>query len=242
MVWGWNSERYSDSRIHFWGDGYDFTLKGVQAKEKWKPIAYNPHFKIDEITKPQTNVRLGYFIKDNLELSIGVDHMKYVMVQGQSANISGRIDTQSDFDGIYDNTPIDLRANFLMFEHTDGLNYGNIELAYFKRINSWLKIPENRYINLDGYVGGGAGLIIPKTNSTLMERERYDEFNLAGFGLGGKLGLNVALFRWVILRYEWKMGYIDMPNIRTTHDKNDHASQSFFFTENLFTFGFQHRF
>lgn len=41
------------------------------------------------MTISQTNFRLGYFISDDYNISIGVDHMIYVMVQSQSVRITG---------------------------------------------------------------------------------------------------------------------------------------------------------
>lgn len=86
------------------------------------------------MTIPQTNFKLGYFITDHYSISIGEDHMKYVMTQNQTANLSGEIDypashPSSQFNGIYNNTPTVMSENFLMFEHTDGLNYVYSEFA-----------------------------------------------------------------------------------------------------------------
>ncbi len=41
------------------------------------------------MTISQTNFRLGYFISYDYNISIGVDHMIYVMVQSQSVRITG---------------------------------------------------------------------------------------------------------------------------------------------------------
>lgn len=242
LLWGWNKGIFSNSKIHFKGDNYNFTLHDVSAKDKFYNVRLDPHLTPGNLTLPQTNLRIGYFIKDDLELSFGVDHMKYVMENGQSVPIDGYINTGSVYDGVYNGEKIVLDPEFLLFEHTDGLNYGNIELTRFRRINQWLHIPENKYANLDGYIGAGAGLLVPRTNTTLLENERYDEFNVAGFGMSAKIGFNLELFRWMIFRYAWKLGYINMPNIRTTQFKSDKANQAFIFSENLFMFGVQHRF
>ena len=62
---------------------------------------------------------------------MGTDHMKYVVVENQTAVISGEIaESISRFDGTYDNDKILLSPDFLHFEHTDGLNYWNIEVRY----------------------------------------------------------------------------------------------------------------
>jgi hypothetical protein len=45
------------------------------------------------------------------------------MAQNQVANITGNINTGTPFDGVYNRTPTEITENFLMYEHTDGLNY-----------------------------------------------------------------------------------------------------------------------
>jgi hypothetical protein len=80
IFWGGNRESYSSSDIHFKGDDYDFTLYDVQAHDKakgWHLDYVNPA----RMTIPQTNLRIGYFINDHYNISIGFDHMKYVMTQ-----------------------------------------------------------------------------------------------------------------------------------------------------------------
>ncbi len=242
LLWGWNKERFSDSKIRFQGNNYDFTLTGVKAEDKYEPFKKDPHLTLGRVTIPQTNFHIGYFIKDNVEFSMGVDHMKYVMVQNQRVTLNGTIQNNSAFDGVYQNESFLLTEDFLQFEHTDGLNYLYAELAFYQNMNSWLKIKNQKNFNLYGYAGGGLGAVVPKTNTTLLDFERYDEFHLSGFGLSGKLGFQADVWNWLSFRYEWKVGYINMPSVRTTPSKEDKASHSFFFTENAFMLGLQHTF
>jgi hypothetical protein len=53
--------------------------------------------------------------------------MKYVMRNYQDVTINGQINVGSGYDGSYSGETINLKPNFLQFEHTDGLNYENIE-------------------------------------------------------------------------------------------------------------------
>lgn len=100
FYWGWNRGHFSKSDIRFKGTDYDFTLSDVRSKDKPKPFGIY-YFKPDEITIPQTNFRLGYFIRENYTISLGVDHMKYVMTNNQTVKINGDINIGSDFDGNY---------------------------------------------------------------------------------------------------------------------------------------------
>ncbi len=240
IYWGWNRGYYSDSDIRFKGDGYDFTIKDVSAHDRQTPVAFDPY--ITEMTIPQTNFRLGYFINDHYDISIGVDHMKYIMTQDQAVNIYGNINNGSDFDGTYNGEEIILTEDFLMFEHTDGLNYVNIEVNRNDNIFGLLKMKVNPdKIQLNTVGGVGVGILYPKTNTTLMGFDRYDEFHVAGYGFSGKIGLNLTLFKYFFIQTEGKVGYINMPDIRTTQSKTDKAQQDFMFFSNNITFGAKFR-
>ena len=236
VYWGWNRANYSNSDIHFKGSNYDFVLKDVEAKDKPSPFAYDPYFKIDEITIPQTNFRIGYFFHDNYNVSIGIDHMKYVMKNYETVLIDGMINTGGEFDGTYANDPILLTYDFLKFEHTDGLNYVNIEVNRFDSLNKWLKINSKDFV-FALTEGLGIGVLYPKTNTTLLGKEKYDEFHVSGYGLSAKVGLNLTAFKYFFVQSEFKGGYINMSNIRTTADKIDEASQKFTFFEKNIVFG-----
>ena len=224
--WGWNRGYYSNSDIHFKGDGYDFTLRDVEATDRPTKFGLNPYFSPGDITLPQTNFKIGYFIADNLSLSFGVDHMKYVMKNNQTVHRKGTIATGGEFDGVYDGD-IDLTdQKFLKYEHTDGLNYINLEINKFTHLTHLL----NGKLNLSYLMGAGVGFTYPKSNVTLMNNKKHDDFNVAGYGADVKIGLNLAYDR-VFLQSEYKFGYVNMPNIRTTHDSADSASQHFTFQE-----------
>ncbi|MEQ9187440.1 MAG: hypothetical protein RLP15_06865 [Cryomorphaceae bacterium] len=230
--WGYNRGWFSTSTIHFVGANYDFTLQDVVAKDRQTPFAVDVYLNPTKFTILQYNYRLGFFVDQHWDVSLGVDHMKYVMYQGQSASIRGEIiDSGTRFDGTYDDETIELVSDFLMFEHTDGLNYVNAEL---RRFDEW-KDFGNISINLTE--GAGFGVMIPRTNTTLLRKERYDEFHLAGFGCGAMVGINLTFWNRFFLQSELKTGFIYMPDIRTTHDKQDRADQHFFFLQSNVVIG-----
>jgi len=53
-----------------------------------------------------------------------------------------------------------------------------------------------------------------------------------------RIGASIADGAMAFLRAEYKGGFIDMPDIRTSSDSKDRASQHFFFTELVTAFGF----
>lgn len=225
--WGGNIANYSRSDINFKGDNYNFTLDNVLAEDKPKGFHID-YINPTRMTIPQTNFRMGYYFTDRYSISFGVDHMKYVMVQNQTVNITGTID------GIfYDNEPKVMTEDFLMFEHTDGLNYVNTELSRLDDISSIFNLNTD-HLQVNTVVGAGIGLLYPKTNTTLMGRERYDEFHVSGYGASLKAGLNLTFLKHFFIQAELKGGYINMQDIRTTAEKTDSASQHFnFFQQNI---------
>jgi hypothetical protein len=230
--WGWNRAKYSNSDIRFKGDGYDFKLLDVAATDRQTEFKADTYFGINTITIPQTNMRFGYFITDNLCITAGVDHMKYVMVQYQEVAFEGNIDNK-DYSSLVEDGKIVLTPNFLTFEHTDGLNYINAELEYHQGIY------HKGFFNLNVLAGAGFGAMMPKSNVKLMGYPRNDEFHLAGLGTDIKIGVEILFWKYFFLRYEGKLGYINMPDIVTRKASiEDRASQEFFFAAMDGMFGF----
>ena len=240
FYWGWNKSQYSYSDIQFKGDDYNFTLYDVAAQDRqtpWDPGVYlNP----GSMTIPQTVARIGYYFHDNWNLSMGVDHMKYVMVGTQAVTIDGYIDLQdplTQFNGVYENSPLMIDEDFLQFEHTDGLNYINLEITRVDNLGDFFKW-DSKKIQLNILEAFGAGVLYPKTNSTLLSKERYDDFHLSGFGISFKGGVNLTLFDHFFVQGEIKTGYMNMSDIRTTTSTADSASQEFFFFQRNISFGY----
>jgi len=232
--WGWNHDKYTKSNLHFIGTDYDFTLKKVKAVDRQSPMAYDPYLRINQITIPQYNFRIGYFLTNNINISIGADHMKYVMVQNQTVKIDGNIaNSGTKYDGIYYNSDINLTKDFLKFEHTDGLNYLNTEVNKFGSIK---EISKN--LNFNYTFGIGAGVLYPRSDVTLLNNARNDKFHIAGYGISTKAGLNFTFFKYFFIQPEFKIGFINLPDIRTTMYKRDKAKQQFGFMQGIAVFGF----
>ncbi|GAB3725007.1 hypothetical protein [Flavobacterium koreense] len=252
FFWGGNRESYSKSDIHFTGQNYDFTIHDAVADDKpkgWHVDYINP----GAMTIPQTNFRMGYFINDHYNISLGLDHMKYVMRQRQIANVSGYVNLPSSesgsiYNNTYNNSPINFFENytgldtsptppFLTFEHTDGLNYINTEFCRVDDVSKVFKIANTDKFQLNVTEGIGLGLLYPKTNSRVLGKQRYDDFHVSGYGISAKVGLNFTFFKYFFVQTELKAGYIDMNDIKTTNENTDKASQHFLFLQRIIAFG-----
>jgi hypothetical protein len=239
IYWGWNRAYFTKSNLHLKGSNYDFTLQKIVAKDRQSPFSINQYFNPLEMTIPQYNFRVAYFFKHNWQISVGFDHMKYVMKENQIVQIDGEIhESNSNYNGIFQNDSIKLTDDFLSFEHTDGLNYANIEMRRMDNLFEFL----NPKIELNSIVGAGAGIMTPKTNTHLMNYKRYDEWHLAGYGFSSIVGFNLSIYKFFFVQSELKAGFINMPDIRTTEFNADRGQQHFWYLQRNLVFGFRYTF
>lgn len=241
ISWGGNRDLFTKSDITFTGENYNFTIKDVEGLDKpkgWHLDYANPK----KMTIPQTNFKVGYYISDHYAISFGVDHMKYVMKRNENKILDGYIslpntELGSIYNGTYNNETFYVSEDFLKFEHTNGLNYVYLEFARVDDISSIFKIQNTDKFQLNITEGLGGGLLYPKTNTALLQKDRYDEFHIAGYGVSANVGLNFTFFKHFFLQLNLRGGFINMPDIRTTINPNERASQKFFFLQRIISFG-----
>ncbi|WP_167459536.1 hypothetical protein [Pedobacter jejuensis] len=241
--WGYNHSWYNKSDIRFQGPNYDFTLKDVVAHDRQSKLSWaylNPGL----ITVPQYNIRVGYFIKDNYSISLGWDHMKYVMDIPQNVaitgNIGANISTQNVSTGLmagnYNGQTINVKESMLTYEHTDGFNYANVEVERYDDI--WVAPGGNTSLTLE--TGIGAGLMVPRSDVRLFGLGRNNNFNVAGYGVSAKLGLKFYVWKNIYIQNTTKVGATNLKNVHTTgFNDSDKASQKINYLENMWVVGVQ---
>lgn len=206
--WGWNRSAYTNSTLHIKGEDYDVTLHKLKAKDRPSNVSLYNYLRADRITIPQTNLRVGYYLRDDLAVTVGIDHMKYVMVQNQVAKVTGVVEHEGKYQSAYNGNMV-IADDFLKFEHTDGLNYVNVE---FEKLGNIFKTADEK-LHIGYLYGLGLGIMVPRTNTTFLDYDRNDRFHLSGFGTSAKGGVQITLLRKLSFRFETKMGYINMPDI-----------------------------
>ena len=243
ITWGWNRDFFSKSDLRLTGENYDVTLQKIVANDRQSPFTFRQYFQPNQITIPQYNFRLGYGLRKNWSISFGFDHMKYVMVNNQQITLNGTINQgNNQYNGTYNNSNFTVKENFLTFEHTDGLNYLNLELRKnhtVTNLNQWIK---SKYTDLElqVYGGFGAGIMFPRTNSKFLDFDRNDKFHVAGYGLASVCGIHFILHKYISAKMEVKSGFINMPRIRTTPSKSDNGKQNFYFLQENISFGLRY--
>lgn len=241
--WGYNFSWYDTSDISFKGPGYNFTLKDVVAHDRPSKLSLD-YINPLQITIPQFNFRFGYFFKDNYSISLGWDHMKYVMDIPQTVKVEGYINsTISDpviatgnYAGTFNDTPLNVKDDMLSFEHTDGLNYVSTELERYDDI--WVAHSQKNMLTFE--TGIGMGFVIPRTDAHLFGVGQNNFWNFAGYGISAKAGLKFNLTKRFYIQNTTKIGYMNLPRIHTTgRNSIDGASQSIRYTENFTALGYQ---
>ena len=189
------------------------------------------------MTIPQTNFRMGYFINDHYNISLGIDHMKYVMLQNKTVTYSGNYPNAESYNENPNGNQLTLDESFLTFEHTDGLNYINTEITRVDDFSHVLKLPNIDKFQINTLGGIGIGLLFPKTNATVLSKERHDDFHVSGYGASAKVGLNFTFYKHFFIQTELKGGFINMNDIKTTALNEDTAEQQFWFLQRIIAFG-----
>jgi hypothetical protein len=212
FYWGYNRSAFTSSDMHFQGDNYDFILSDVKASDRPSKVEIDPYLHIGKFTIPQYNYRLGYFLSGRISVSLGMDHMKYVMDLGQKVTISGFINTEDKYQGAFSNQEILIGNRFVYLEHSDGLNYASAELDY------WLPVwqSNNEKFDVQFMAGAGLGLCIPKTVAVVMDEQLDNRFHVAGWGISSKAGFRTTFFTHFFYEISAKTGYVWLPNVLTT--------------------------
>ncbi|MFK8055553.1 MAG: hypothetical protein AB8F78_05480 [Saprospiraceae bacterium] len=230
--WGWNEDRYTKSDIQFIGDNYDFTLSDVKGTQRQEKFTVNRFLNPATVSIPQFNFRLGYYLSNDFDIFGGVDHMKYVVLEGQNVPISGSIrNSETVHDGEYAGELKEITNDFLDYEHTDGLNF--VFIGARKSHTFFTK----KWVSLGAYETFAVGVMRPRSDVTLLGKERHDEYNIAGLAFSASGGLELGLWRHFFLQSEMKGGFTTMPWIRTTFEKADKAKQNFWFGQAVVQFG-----
>ncbi|MBP6313506.1 MAG: hypothetical protein KA408_14620 [Flavobacteriales bacterium] len=240
VYWGYNRSMYSWSDIHFDGSNYDFTLRHVQASDRPVPFSVKEYFDPKNIWIPQYNYRLGYFLKDRWAISLGLDHMKYVVDQGQIVRMDGTVSPERSARYGADaglSRDVVIEPELLTYEHSDGLNLLSVDLDHYDLL--WKSKNERYYLRV--YEGLHAGPVIPRTDVRLFGEGINNRFNIAGYGVGAQVGLHLTFLKHFFIRNTLKAGWIDLPNVLTTGESEDRAGQHFWFVQHAVVLGGQFR-
>jgi len=238
FYWGYNRSFFSNTNLHFTGPNYDFTVYNVKGSDK--PTSFGTvYFNPSSFTIPQYNYRVGFFLTDRVAVSLGMDHMKYVMTGGQNATISGVVSSEASekYAGSYLNKPIKVEDDLLTFEHTDGFNFASIELEYLQPVVSFW----NKRFTLYWNAGVGGVWVITKTNVKVFEDGLDNNFHMSGYALALKTGPRLEYRNRIFLAGEVKGGYASLPSVLIKNDAPEVGDHNISFGEYYVVLGVNFR-
>ena len=229
FYWGYNRSYFSKSDIHFKGPDYNFTLYDVEAHDRPAEFDPNVYLNILKLTIPQFNIRTGYFVSENIGISLGYDHMKYIVDQHQDVKINGTIsgDASKKYAGTYNNDTIGLAYDFLTYEHSDGLNLVTLDFEYSGKLFE----TKTKKFNTE-FTGGIGGIwVAPRTDARVFEKGSNNDYHVAGYSLSLKTGLRFNFFNKIFFLAQCRGGYMTLPSVLLEIRKPQRASQNFYFFE-----------
>ncbi len=172
---------YSNSDIHLKSNGqpsYDFVLKKVKATD-------------DEFLKStggamQYDYQFGYYFKKkNFGIEYNFDHVKYFAKHDQTVRTVGTVNGQS----VNEDLPITTYVQ--NFEHSNGGNYFLLNFVKWRE----LVVSKDKKRTLNLMYKAGGGIVLPKTNSTIMNMHRDDTYNVAGYVVALEGGFRYNLLK-----------------------------------------------
>jgi hypothetical protein len=235
VYWGYNRSKYLKSNIHFSSPDYDFTVYDVKGTDRQRKFSLGGYFKPANFSIPQYNYRLGYFMNDRWVISGGLDHMKYVVTQDQRVRISGVVSERISpkYAGAYLLDSIALAADFLQFEHTNGLNLITLDFEYLQPI----AISKSGNFKLKWNIGLGGIWVVTKTDVRVMGDGIDNDFHVAGFSLAAKTGPRFDFFKRFFLATEFKAAYMAIPDVLIENAAPKHADHTLIVFEGYFAVG-----
>ena len=225
VYWGYNRSFYTDSKISFFGPGYDFSLAGVQATDRPSPD-FITYVDPSTLTVPQFNARIGFNFKKKWALSFGYDHMKYVIVHGPTYLLSGRInpliDPISNWSGDYNAEPVTTDESILHYENTNGMNYIRAEISHIDKL-----VRASNAFAIYSVSGLGAGLVLNYNDFTFAGEKSMTTLSMSGVGASAHLGIRFEFFRHFFLQANNSVGFLYQHRVKTRgNDPYAYARQS----------------
>ena len=228
FFWGYNRSIYSRSNINFKGDDYNFTIFKATARDNPSKDV-KTYFNPTTLSVPQFNIRVGLYTNNDWDLSLGYDHMKYVMRNWQEAKLEGFIDPASNqyLSGQFNGEYYTINDNIIHYENSNGLNYISFQATY----NKLLYQTNQRKLAIRGRLGIGVGGVITQTDFNWNGKEYHTLLKLSGFGASVHSGVRLEFFNRFFVQSNWSTGAIMLPNLQTIANTNNYARQKFVYAD-----------
>lgn len=213
MSWGYNVSAYTRSNLYLVGSSYNFNLD--QSKGTDIPSDHLKDFKINSLSIPQHNVKVGYYYKKQWFVSLALDHMKYIFADYNHVQINGNAtfpiqDVTLGNGQILTNVElisqnIITNRNQFNYNNSRGLDYIHAELGSTKR---WYEAGKRNDFTVSSNVGIGAGLLYSHTSLLYNGVQGPITNSLSGYGFSGFAGLRLEAYKRIYLYTNFSLGFL----------------------------------
>jgi hypothetical protein len=213
---------YTNSDIHLQSSAqpsFDFVLHNVKARDD--------KFLQSTGGAVQYDYQFGYYSrKKNFGIEYNFDHVKYFAKHDQVVRTTGTVNGQKvDAD-------LPITTYVQNFEHSNGGNYFLLNFVKWKD----LAASKNYKRVLDLFYKAGAGIVLPRTNSTVMNERRDDKYNVAGYVIALEGGLRYNFIKNTFFETSIKGAFANYKHILIANGTGD---QHWFSGQFLVMAGFQ---
>ena len=242
--WGYSRQQYAPSDIHVSQPslGNDFTLHQVNASDFPGNVAdaANAFFKLD-LTSPQENVRIGYFLNPEKTFAIefNYDHSKYNTDAGQTVGVSGTVNNAPATSSLVLGPPVfayalhngfnHLMVNAVWFSHLQGPIHEQGELQVIGRLGAGILLP-----HADNTIFGNLNEVGPKGDRVCCFNS-HDWWQVNGWTAGAELGLRYRIYKRIYVEATQKFAYGALRGVPVYQGNADH---SVWMSEQVFSTGF----
>jgi hypothetical protein len=238
MHWGYNRSFYTQSDIEFNNSAYKFTLRNVSATDL-KTENFGDYFRLNTFFNPQYSVKAGYYYMNHYAFTFGLDHMKYVMNDGNQVLIDGTIDTTLNavWQGEYKNKEVITNANDFHYQYV-GLNTIHLGLIRTDKLYQ----SKNKIFALSASYGLQLASVVSNTSLTFANRTSTTRA-LTGYNISVLANLRLEFFRVFYLQGQIGGGSINQVNAKTeSDDTKSYAKNQFWYGQRQINIGFFHYF
>jgi hypothetical protein len=208
ISWGYHRGYHGVSDVQFKTPDGTFTVHDAFGKDRPTPFTFKEYFNPGYFSIPQYNLEIGFMFNSKWGIELQHDHMKWVFDNKRPYEMSGEYnrlvavkkdDPTADWDAI-EMVPFSVAkarkdASWMAFEHTDGYNYPSIGVV--RKFDLYSNKKETFAVS--GLVGGGVGLMIPKTKVMFHQNQMWNwegldnKFHIAGGGAHLNAKLRVTM-------------------------------------------------
>ncbi len=220
--WGYNGDRYADADMHFSQPSLqsDFILHGVQARDSkaWTDVFGHTLF------VPQYNIRFGMFVSDTWGFEVALDHLKWIVEQGQDVRVSGTISGSTAV------SHLTLTPDVLAYKLNNGANP-----IFFNLVRRGRLAGERGKTGYFAFLAkAGGGFAVPHTENILFGQPNEPGFQpFHGWNLDAAAAVRVHVYKPVYVEVEDKLLYARYFGVNVAQGTASHSVKA-----NEFSFHF----